>query len=208
MLGPKGPSRPPCPSPAGTAPLFRAGHAEPGRGFGPDCPDSGQAEVQHTSNARRLGRTEQLGFPFLMLFLPVKYNAYTDVLKPALSLVQLPSSVCSVSDSRTFKMTVDSGGSTELPAEKTRDEERSLALTTPNDSQPETDVADGTGMPTNDAEPPAPEAKRSVTGLKVRGIHSASWAWLTSAFLIQWFFAYGAILSTVFLFALDGTIVR
>ena len=116
-------------------------------------------------------------------------------------------------------MAADSSSSTELPAEKIRDEERNLALdTTPTDSQPETEVADGPGKSINDAEAPAPEAKRSVTGLKVCGasledlipgsVPALLWARLTIASPIQWFFAYGAILSTVFLFALDGTIVR
>ncbi|KAL2132711.1 hypothetical protein VTI74DRAFT_3449 [Chaetomium olivicolor] len=86
-------------------------------------------------------------------------------------------------------MVVVDNSSGELRAEKTHDEEKSLTPdTTPNDSQPGNEVGDGTGKSTDDADRPAPEAKRSVTGLK-------------------WFFVYGAILSTVFLFALDGTIV-
>ncbi len=68
-------------------------------------------------------------------------------------------------------MAVDSSSSAELPTEEARREEKSLALdTTPNDSQPETEVGNGTGNSSNDVEPPAPEAKRSVTGLKVCGV--------------------------------------
>jgi hypothetical protein len=83
-------------------------------------------------------------------------------------------------------MVVDSSSSTELPAEKTRDQKSLAPDTTPNDSQPETEVGDGAEKLTDDVEPPAPEAKRSVTGLKVcgaflgnlkidRGMHSGSW---------------------------------
>ncbi|PKS06149.1 hypothetical protein jhhlp_007466 [Lomentospora prolificans] len=65
------------------------------------------------------------------------------------------------------------------------DKEKLLSLELP---KPENGPAERTGSTSEDSNPPTSEAKRSVTGLK-------------------WFFAYGALLSTVFLFALDGTIV-
>jgi hypothetical protein len=63
-------------------------------------------------------------------------------------------------------MTVDSGTS-DLRAEKTRDEEKSLTPeATPNGSRPEKEVGDGI-VKLTDSDPSAPEAKRAVTGLKV-----------------------------------------
>lgn len=65
-------------------------------------------------------------------------------------------------------MAVDSSSSAEMPPEKMRDEKKNPAPgTIPNDSQPETEVGDGIRTPADDAEPPTPVAKRSVTGFKV-----------------------------------------
>ncbi len=63
-------------------------------------------------------------------------------------------------------MTVDSSTS-DLRAETTRDEEKNLTPdATTHSSHPQKEVGDGI-ITSNNADPPAPEAKRAVTGLKV-----------------------------------------
>lgn len=64
-------------------------------------------------------------------------------------------------------MTADNSASDDQRAEKTRDEEKSLTPTaTMNGSKPNNEVGDG-NVPSTDSDPPAPEEKRPVTGLKV-----------------------------------------
>ncbi|KAG9768794.1 MFS general substrate transporter, partial [Aureobasidium melanogenum] len=82
-------------------------------------------------------------------------------------------------------MALDEGANGGVHAEKTREDSEEQ---TPTGSQAQVhDHSHGT-IQSTEADTPAAEERRSITGLK-------------------WFFAYGAILSTVFLFALDGTIV-